>query len=141
MNYIKYIFPFFFIGIWILVNFIISKMGWNDLVKKYLYTDFFAGNRIGIISASINTINYKNCLVLKYNEEGIYLRPILLFRLFHKPLLITWKEINEIRSKKILFNNFKELIIGNPFTAIITVSEKTFKKIEKQIDNSKMKIN
>ena len=105
-------------------------MGWADLQAKYETTDQFIGNRIGIISISINSMNYNNSIILKYNEEGIYLRPVLLFRIFHKPILIPWKEIIEVRDKKILFLDLKELIIGNPFVAKLMMRKSTFNKIE-----------
>src|SRR5436190_2273872 len=130
MSYFGYFFPFFFISMWVLVVFIISKMGWADLVTNYQSDAAFIGERVGLISASINSANYKNSLILKYNEEGIYLRPILLFRLFHKPVLIPSSEIKEVRSKKILFFTFKELIVGDPFVAIIGLKETVFRKIE-----------
>ncbi len=132
-NMITYFFPFVFVGMWVFVTFIISKMGWADLVANYQYDAPFTGERVGIISASINGANYKNSLVLKYNQEGIYIRPVLLFRLFHKPMLIPWKEIKEVRDKKVLFYTYKELIIGHPFVAIIGIQETVFRKIESNI--------
>ena len=108
-------------------------------LNKYFINDQFIGQRVGIISASINNANYKNSIVLKYNKDGLYLRPIILFRLFHKPILIPWKEIKEVRSKKILFYTFKELIIGHPFIAIIAIKASVYSKIEYEFDNFKMK--
>ena len=133
MGNLAYIFPFLFIGMWILITFIISKMGWAGLVANYACTETFTGTRVGIISAGINNANYNNSLVLKYNEEGIYLKPVLLFRLFHKPVLIPWKEIIEVRDKKILFYTYKELIVGQPFVAIIGLRNNVFSKIESNI--------
>jgi hypothetical protein len=128
-----YFFPFLFIGMVILVTFIISKMGWADLAARFQSDATFSGTRVGIISASVNGAKYKNSLILKYNEEGIYLRPVFLFRLFHKPVFIPWKEIKEVRDKKILFYSFKELIVGNPFVAIIGIKKADFNKIEKNL--------
>jgi hypothetical protein len=135
INNIPFLFPFFFIGIWILATFILAKMGWADLANKYLFENDFIGQRKGIISAGINSVNYKNSLVLKFNDEGIYLRPSILFRLFHKPILIPWSEIKEVRTKKILFFTYKELIIGNPFVAMLTIKENIFKEFEEKLQN------
>jgi len=133
MEYFTYSFPLVFIGMWILVTFIISKMGWADLAANYQSNSTFIGKRVGIISASINNANYQNSLVLKYNEDGIYLKPVVLFRLFHKPVLIPWKDVKEVRDKKILFYTYKELIIGNPFVAIIGIKKAIFSKIENNL--------
>jgi hypothetical protein len=129
------IFPVFFIGMWTLVTFFISRMGWNDLAKNYQYDDVFTGTRIGMISASINSANYKNSLVLKYNKDGIYLRPVIMFRMFHKPILIPWKEIKEVRDRKVIFNTFSELIIGDPLVAVIRFRKGTFEKIKNNVAN------
>jgi len=134
MNYFVYFFPFLFIGMWVLISFVLSKKGWADLVTNYTINRSFEGRRVGIITASINSVNYKNSLVLQYNEEGIYLRPVVLFRLFHPPVLIPWKEIKEVRDKKILFISYKELIVGHPFVAAIGLNQNTFRKIEKQLN-------
>ena len=114
MQYSSYIFPFLFRGMWVSATFIISKMGWSDLASKYQTNAVFTGDKAGLISASINNANYKNSLILKYNEEGLYLKPIFLFSLFHKPILIPWEEIKEVRDKKIFFYDLKELIVGIP---------------------------
>ena len=114
--------------------YIISKMGWADLVSHYEYTGGFTGKRVGIISASINNLSYGNSLILKYNDEGIYLNPIIPFRLFHKPVFIRWQEIREVRRKKILFFSYKELIVGDPFVAVIGLKNKTFARIEHYIE-------
>jgi hypothetical protein len=130
MNF-AYFFPVLFIGMWILVTYMISKMGWADLAKFYETNKTFRGNKVGLISASINGANYNSVLILKYNDEGIFLRPVFLFRLFHEPILIPWKDIIETRDKKTLFIEFKELIVGNPFVAIVKMKKSTFAKIEK----------
>jgi len=133
MSFFGYIFPFLFAGIWILINYIISKMAWADLVKNYETEASFSGHRVGIISASINGISYNNALILRFNEEGIYLRPVWVFRLFHKPVLIPWKEIKEVRDRKFFFFNLKEIIVGNPFVAKITMRKSTFSLIENNL--------
>lgn len=133
MKHFVYFFPFIFAGMWVLVTFVLSKLGWANLATPYLFDRPFEGKRVGVITASINNVNYKNSLILKYNEEGIYLRPVVLFRLFHKPVLIPWKEIKEVRTKKVLFISFKELIVGHPFVAVIGLNQSTFNKIAHQI--------
>jgi len=50
MEKIVYLFPLFFIGIWIITTFIISKMGWSHLAYKYKLEGFKELKRIGIIN-------------------------------------------------------------------------------------------
>src|SRR5258706_3807006 len=125
-----YLFPVFFIGAWIGISYAISKMGWDRLIERFKTNDAFHGKRIGIISASVNGANYNNSLILKYNYDGIYLRPILIFRLFHPPILIPWSEIKYVRDKKIFFFKLKELVIGDPCIALITLKASTYNNLE-----------
>ena len=131
MNDLPYLFPVFFIGMFVFVLFFLSRKGWSDLAKEYQFDNLFEGERVGIISAAVNGVNYNNCLLLKYNDEGFYLRPVFIFRLFHKPLFIPWKAIKDIRDKKILFVQLKELVIGEPTIAIMQMRKPTFSKIER----------
>lgn len=130
MNNFGYIFLLFFIGIFVFVIYFLSRKGWSDLVNMYQFDGVFQGHRFGVISAGINGVNYNNCLILKYNEQGFYLRPTFIFRLFHKPVFIPWGEIKVIRDKQILFIKLKELIIGDPAVAIMQMKNSTFLKIE-----------
>ena len=104
-------------------------MGWADLAARFKMEGKFHGTRIGLISASINSSSYQNSLILKYNDHGIYLNPILPFRPFHPALFIPWTEVKEVREKKIFIITYKELIIGDPFIAHIMISAKTFNKV------------
>lgn len=130
MKDLVYLFPVFLIGMFVFVSFSLSKKGWSDLAARYQFDGVFKGERVGIISAAINGVNYKNCLVLKYNNEGFYLRPLFVFRLFHKPLLIPWKAIKDIRDKKIFFIQLTELVIGEPAIAILQMKKSTFTHME-----------
>jgi hypothetical protein len=129
MEKLAYIFPFLFVGMFVLVAYMLSKRGWSDLVSKYRFPEDFSGERVGITSASINGVNYNNCLLLKYNEQGIYLKPIFVFRLFHAPVMIPWNEIKAVRDKKVLFVHFKELVIGDPAVALIQMKPITVEKL------------
>ncbi|WP_309941639.1 hypothetical protein [Aureibacter tunicatorum] len=105
-------------------------MGWSDLVEKYKMNNRFTGKRVGIISASVNASNYQNCLILKYNDDGLYLKTTIFFKLFHPPIFIPWTEVKSVREKKILFTRYNELIIGDPFIATIKLRAKTYRKIQ-----------
>lgn len=139
MNNAAYIFPVLFISIWFFMLFILSRMGWADLAENYTYDKYvyggpFSGKRVGIISARINSISYNNCLVLKYDDEGFYLRPLLIFRPFHKALFIPWREIKDVRDKKLLFMPLKQMVIGWPAVAFIQIQLSTFLKIEGKVN-------
>lgn len=114
-----------------MITYVTSKMGWKSLAEKYRFDDKSEGERIGITSLSVNSANYNNAIVVKYNYNGLYLKTIFLFRLFHPPVFIPWSEIKNVRDKKIFFIKLKELIIGNPFVAMITLKASAYNRIER----------
>lgn len=124
------LFPFFFTGIFILVMFLISKRGWRDLASRFRYDDVFQGTRVGIASVGVNNMSYNNCFLLKYNEKGFHLKPLFIFRLFHPPVFIPWKEIRAVHSKKILFVKMNELVVGDPAIAFLQMKDATLNKME-----------
>lgn len=130
MQNIPYLIPFFIIGMWLLVIYIISKTGWSKLAVEYKTLDKFEGTKIMFASAGIGKANYNNALIIKYNDEGLYLKPIALFSTFHPPLLIPWNEITEVNDKKIFFSTFKVLSIGKPLITTIVLKPSTYAKFE-----------
>ena len=134
MNDLPYLFPVFFVGFFVLIMFILSKRGWADLVDKYRMENSFQGHSIGIISARINRVKYSNSLILKYNQDGFYLRPIFIFRLFHKPIFIPWKEVKDVRAKKIFFQKLTEMVIGEPAIAIMQIRGTTFSEVARTMN-------
>lgn len=128
-NYI-FLFPIFFIGMAVGAMYVLARKAWWGLAENYPFDRDFEGHRFGVISASINGVNYNNCLLLKYNEQGLYLRPIFPFRLFHKGVFIPWQEIVAISDRKIFFVSVKEIRIGSPEVAKIIMKVSTFRRIE-----------
>ncbi len=91
---IVYAIPFFFVGLWLLVTFIISlASGWGRLAESYRAAQPFSGTVLGWQSASIRGISYNNSLNFGVAPEGLYLATMALFRAFHPPLFIFWSEI------------------------------------------------
>ena len=133
MEYLTVILLFipFFIGMWFFVTFLVSRAGWSALAARFRTNSAFEGESLGVISAMVNIANYRHTLVLKYNEAGIHLQPVKVFRMFHPPLLIPWKEIKEVREKEFLFYRYNELVIGEPRVATIRVKTSTFSRIDR----------
>ena len=87
--------PLFFVGIWLFVMFIISRVGgWSTLAGYYRTDQPFFGTLFRFQSASLRAgTNYNGCLNFGANTEGLYMVPMLIFRGFHAPLFIPWSEI------------------------------------------------
>jgi hypothetical protein len=134
MDKIAFLFPYLLVGLPLLASFYFSKVGWEELEENYLSEETFIGERIGIISALVGNIRHKNSIILSFNQSGLYLKPIIFFRLFQKPVLIPWGYVEEVRSKKFLFYTYKELVIeSSRSVVIIYVKENAFKKMEPQL--------
>lgn len=116
---------------WALTIFVLSRISWAKLANEFAYLQDFEGKRLGFISPRINKISYRNAMVLFCNEEGIYLKPFLMFRLFHQPILIPYHRFSEIEERKILWAKTKVLHVGDPVFTKIEIHERTFKQIQK----------
>ncbi|HTB52187.1 MAG TPA: hypothetical protein VK718_05360 [Ferruginibacter sp.] len=125
-----YLFFILFPVIFISALYLLSKRGWAELEAQYQTEDIFTGDSIGMISGIVKNVRYNNALVLKYNQDGIYLQGALIFKLFQKPVLIPWKDISVSESKKTLFRTYRELVIGEPVIARLMVSESEYKRLD-----------
>jgi len=128
--------PYFFLifipahlGFIALIIFVLSRLGYQSLAKQYRYYHKFIGKRIGIISAKIGYVNYNNAFILYYNEEGIYLKPIILIRLFHAPIFIPKSDLHDFQTKELWTFKMVKMEVGNPAITSIMIKEKTFRKI------------
>lgn len=103
--------PLFFVAIWIFVAFMLSRVGgWDRLAESYRSDQPFFGTRFNLQAAQLRAgTNYNGCLTFGANHEGLYLRPIVLFRAFHPPLLIPWSEITAKPVKVFRIVGFVEL--------------------------------
>jgi len=96
------LFPFAFVGMWLLVSFLLSAMGgWRALAQQYAAQSAFSGTRFRFRSAQLGGyVNYGSCLTLGATPHGLYLAVLPFFRMAHPPLFIPWNDItaHEARS-------------------------------------------
>jgi hypothetical protein len=64
MQYIPYFTPLFFV----LIVFVLSKAGWHNLVLNFAQKEEVDVKRLGIFSGKIGLVNYKNTIILSYND-------------------------------------------------------------------------
>jgi hypothetical protein len=123
-----------FIVMTILVLNSLHKKGWNNLQERYLYPlADFDGEKISIRNLMIEGIGTHNVIRIKTSSQGIYMKMIIPFNLFSKPIMIPWNEISAIQDNKVMFGKYKRLVIGNPFASTIDISDKDYYKISKYI--------
>ncbi|WP_395740870.1 hypothetical protein [Prosthecobacter sp.] len=91
-------FPCFFVGMWLLVTFIISRSGWARFGEAYPCPERPSGTSYAAPFARFGTAGarYNNVVRAVATEGGLYLRPVIFFRAFHTPFLLPWSSIKQI---------------------------------------------
>jgi hypothetical protein len=99
------LFPFFFVGIWVSVCFVISRMGWHSFATRYPVQNRPAGTAYNSPSSWFGNIfaSYRNVVRVVFTETGIYFYAMFLFRAFHPPFLVPWTSVKRIERKAGLF--------------------------------------
>ena len=128
-NIFPALFPFFFIGMWIFVLKKLSSMsGWATLAEHFHFQEKFEGRYYRFQSARLNKVNYSSTLEIGMNEMGLYMVPIILFRLFHQPLFIPWVEIEAEPFKAFFFKGYRLRFRSYP-DITLEVSRKAFERM------------
>lgn len=100
-----FLFPIFFIGMWIIVSFLLARMGgWSHLAESYQSQAQFTGKKLYFQSCRLGLVNYSGCLTVGSNYYGVYLAVFPLFRVGHPPLLIPWSDITTAEHKGLVFS-------------------------------------
>jgi len=79
-------FPFMWCSIILLIS---KASGWQQLASFYGIETYPARSRQGggLHTIYMNGCSYKNAMTIQYDEDGLYMRPMILFRLGHALLL------------------------------------------------------
>jgi hypothetical protein len=102
-----WIFPVVVLGFlvfWPLLCLLIAKLGgWAGVAKRYAARRWpegahFTGQSLQIAPAT----NYGGCVRVTFSREGLWLAPIWLFRLGHRPLLIPWDLVGAPVERRVL---------------------------------------
>ncbi|MEL6615716.1 MAG: hypothetical protein AAFQ43_08265 [Bacteroidota bacterium] len=89
------VFPLFWLGI---VG-LIGRLGWGPLAEAFPAEDWpEEGYRVRFQSARIGASSYGNALHAVATDDGLYLRPMLLFRFGHAPVFIPWRAFVSVQT-------------------------------------------
>jgi hypothetical protein len=84
--------PFVAFGVfWVFVIHLVAYgSGWKRAAEQLAMQEWdeFPDDKITYGSLQIGSSNYTNSMTIAINDMGIYLRPIWIFRMGHKPLFI-----------------------------------------------------
>ncbi len=79
---------------WVSMHFAAWLSGWSDLAARYRTDVPFEGEKWRFQSAQTRYMSrYNGCLTFGANLQGVYVAPLLFFRVAHPALLIPWHEL------------------------------------------------
>jgi len=107
--------------------------GWHQMGKVYRTDKAPAGEHLSFCSARIGLVNYNNCLEYGIAEEGLYVRPFFVLRLFHPTLCIPWSEI-ESEPTTFLWLKLHRLRMAKAGGKKIVVHDKDFERMKRYLE-------
>ena len=89
--------------------------GWAALARTYATDAMPAGRTHTWCSARFGLFaSYNSCLTFAFSPAGLYVRPMFLLRIGHKPLLIPWPAITHIKPVHWLFGGGSQWSVALP---------------------------
>jgi hypothetical protein len=113
-----------FVGIWIFVMFLISRLGdWSRLASAGFRAGDrpVSGPRKTRVSGWVGRARYKGCLTLTMSHDGFFLETWKLFAPFHPRLFIPWSAIRGMRERQVMWWNLLACDIGDPRIGVIAL--------------------
>jgi len=109
------LFLLLFIGMWVMVSFIISKVGWNTFATRYPARSKPAGKSFTSSRTWFGTYlaGYRNVVRVIFTDAGVYFYTAYLFRAFHSPFLVPWDKVKRIEKYKVFFGFQYDLDIND----------------------------
>ncbi len=105
-----------FIAFWLLCFWLVAQLGgWASLAQTFATDRPPSGETFQWTSGKCNFIStYNNCLTVSVMDDGIRIRPMLLFRFAHQPLFIPWEAIAVMGLRRELFRYGTAMEITKP---------------------------
>ena len=123
-------FPFFFAGMWTGVSYLLSRLsGWSSLAERYRTGGAPDGERLAWTSGQIGGVSFRSCLNLTLAPGGLFLVPLLPFRLFMPPLLIPWADVRFEGFRRRLFVDFACFRLGGGQGPVFAVYRRTGERL------------
>ena len=134
--------PLYVIALWVIVGFVISRMGWHQFAKKYASVTRPLGRSFHCQIVWFGSIfaSYRNAVRIVISDAGIYFYPIILFRAFHPPFLVPWDKVVGVIKRKRFFIVSQDLKIRDDAGEIhIGMSESAVLELQRLAFHGKRK--
>ena len=102
-------FPLFFAAVWVFVARILSTIGWSKYLPAFAWDHPVppAARRFSwatmVVGRFPGGVSYNNAMTVWIDQRGVYLRPSILFRIFHPTLHFGWDQVASIEPRKTLW--------------------------------------
>ena len=107
--------------------------GWRRLAERFHHPKPFEGSYYRFQTAHMTGVRFGGVLEIGVGETGLYLVPMILFRLFHPPLLIPWSELRAAPVKRFLFEGHR--LTFHSFPGIeLDLHRRTFEKMARYLE-------
>ena len=121
------LFLIFFISLWSTIVFLLSKLsGWDKLAEKYGDRQLFQDQIFHFCSLYIGSVRYKSAINIGVSEAGLYLNPLIVFRLSYPPVLIPWNHISDFEEKSVWLMKYYVFNVGYPTITTIKMPSRVF---------------
>lgn len=104
---------------WVGILLVLSRFGWGDLATVYRAERPFEGRRSHCVSAQVGKVSWRSSLTMGANAEGLFLVPMILFRVAHPALFIPWSDITAVWKRWFGFQCVQLTARGAPDAAIL----------------------
>lgn len=92
-------FPFFFVGLWVLVSYQVAQKGWAAFAARYGGAGRPEGPAFGSPYTRFNKSgqgSYGNVVRVVPSPDGLWFSTMILFRAFHPPFMIPWSCVTRV---------------------------------------------
>ncbi len=118
----------------ILISYRTAGKGWQTLAGEYASPDIpEEGTDLRFASMKVGKGYYKNCVHIRYNEKGMHLRLLSIYRMFHTPLFIPWKAVGYDRQTNPISFNRHILEIRAIRNIPVTLNDNVFSSLRPYI--------
>lgn len=123
-------FPFVFVGFWSGVVLLVSVFsGWRALSQDFRCTRPVPPGLPGFQRLRMRAgFHYSGTVSIATDDDGFYLKPMILFRPGHPTLFVPFADCTAERHRQFFFRGWKIIVRGHPEAPII-VSERLFERM------------
>jgi hypothetical protein len=105
--------------------------GWRHLSWSFPSVPIVDGERYARQSVSLSLFgSYGSGVHVTLTEKGVHMAPMILFRLFHPPILVPWANVTACERCDFLFIQRTRIAVGRPADCKIVISGRVAPAIE-----------